>query len=749
MSTQLQPKMVKITVDGVDVEVPDGAILIEALKMQGLDVPNFCYYKNLPAQASCRMCLVRIEKVPRLQPSCTTAVREGMVVHASSDEIVEARRAMLEFTLANHPLDCPVCDRGGECELQDMVFKFGKVDARFTEVKHPTPEVDISPLIYNDAQRCVFCYRCTRVCDLWMDVGALAKLDRGSHETIGTFDGWLDCEHCGNCVDVCPTGTLMHTSYKYGPRPWDLVETESTCNHCADGCRVRLSSRGNEVHRSVARQGTGINEEYLCVKGRYGMDFINSEGRLTQPLLRRDGELAPVSWDEALAHVGTRLKEIADAKGPDAVGVLGSRRVTNEGNFATAGVARALGTKNLSYVPDYDLETFFSSLGGRLARRDDIFAADLVFVLGGDPKEFQPLTAYFVLQAHHREKTQIVAAGARMPRLAKRAKQFVRVRPGSEAALLAALADSASSAKMAPIVGCAVEEIDALRASLEASKRLVVMVGPELGGAALQAAASLGTLLAPLADGDRDVSYRPLVGFANSVGVHDVVTAAGGTGAFRALADGIGSEISALYAVGADLLAEPDGEALKERLSKLDFLVVQDLFMTDLAKMADVVLPAASFAEQEGTFTNLAGEVQRVHKSIEPVGHSRPDWLIGNQLARVLGTDLGFRHSPAVAFKRVAESAPAYANVSYQRLSIEGIAPTERVAVTPSRNGIVLALVKQADAVDTAVPLDESVYAMGEGLFALGTTARHSRLLSSSFVDGRATGRPFQEEYAS
>jgi anaerobic selenocysteine-containing dehydrogenase len=329
--------------------------------------------------------------------------------------------------------------------------------------------------------------------------------------------------------------------------------------------------------------------------------------------------------------------------------------------------------------------------------------------------------------------------------MAKRAKQFLRVRPGAESALLAALADGASAAKMAPIAGCTVEEIDALRAALEASKRLVVMVGPDLDAASLQAAASLGTLLA---GGDRDVSYRPLVGYANSVGVHDVVTAAGGTADFAAVAAKLGSEVSALYAVGADLLGEPGAEALKARLGRLDFLVVQDLFLTELAAMADVVLPAASFAEQEGTFTNLAGEVQRCHKSIEPVGSSRPDWLVGNQLARLLGTDLGFRHSPAVAFKRIAEAAPAYASVSYQRLSHEGIVQTERASASAARNALVLALVKQADAVDASVPLDTSVAQMGEGLFALGTTASHSRLLSSAFAEGRATGRPFEEEYA-
>src|SRR5438105_5601347 len=239
--------LINLTIDGKPVQAAPGTLIINAAKQVGIEIPSFCYYDGLTLQAACRMCLVEVDKTPKPQVACTLPVSEGMVVHTDTPVVHAARKGMVEFMLTNHPLDCPVCDRGGECELQDMVFKFGKVDARFTEVKHPTPEIDISPFIYNDAQRCVFCYRCTRVCDLWMDVGALAKLDRGSHETIGTFDGWLDCEHCGNCVDVCPTGTLMHTSYKYGPRPWDLTETESTCSYCADGCRVRLSPPNNVV----------------------------------------------------------------------------------------------------------------------------------------------------------------------------------------------------------------------------------------------------------------------------------------------------------------------------------------------------------------------------------------------------------------------------------------------------------------------------------------------------------------------
>jgi NADH-quinone oxidoreductase subunit G len=734
---------VKITVDGQEVEVPEGALLIEALKLQGMDIPNFCYYQNLPAQASCRMCLVRIEKMPRLQPSCTTTVKEGMVIEASSPEIVDMRRGMLEFALANHPLDCPVCDRGGECELQDMVFKFGKVDARFTEEKHPTPEVDISPFIYNDAQRCIFCYRCTRVCDLWMDVGALAKLNRGSHETIGTFDGWLDCEHCGNCVDVCPTGTLMHTSYKYGPRPWDLDETETTCSYCADGCRVRLGSRDNVVHRAVARQGTGINEEYLCVKGRYGMDYVNADERLTSPLVRRNGQLVPATWDEALRHVAGRLSEVAQAKGPDSVAVLGSRRITNEGNFAMGDLARAIGTKNLSWVPDYDLKTFFGALGGKLATKTDIYGADLVFVLGGDPKEEQPLTAYFVLQAVLKTNTQIVAAAARRPRIAKRAKQFVHLRPGSEAALLSGLADGGSASSVADAVGCSAEEIDALREALVAAKKLVVMIGPEVRGAALEAAASLGGLLAA---GERDVTYRPLVYYNNSIGAFDALTAGGGTIAWDELAGMLGDGVSALYCAGADLLNEPNGEELRDRLARLDLLVVQDIFMSDLAHMAEVVLPASTFAEQEGTFTNIAGQVQRVHKAIEPVGQSRPDWMIASQVARHLGSDPGYRNSASVVFKKLAEANPGYAAISYPKLAVEGAMQAERPVAGRAREAFVEALGAQAGAADRNAPMDDRPVSMGEGLFAIGTVSSHSRLLTNAFADGHAKGRPVEEE---
>ncbi len=744
MSTENAPQTVKITVDGHPIEVPAGSLLLEALKLQGLDVPNFCYYWNLPAQASCRMCLVRIEKVPRLQPSCTTVVRDGMVVEASSPEIIEMRRVMLDFMLANHPLDCPVCDRGGECELQDTVFKFGHVDALFTEEKHHQPEITISPFIYNDAQRCVFCYRCTRVCDLWMDVGALAKLNRGSHETIGTFDGWLDCEHCGNCVDVCPTGTLMHTSYKYGPRPWNLDETETTCSYCADGCRVRLGSRNEVVHRSVARQGTGINEEYLCVKGRYGTGFINSDERLTSPMIRRNGELVAVGWDDALEHVAARLKEIAASNGADAVAVLGSTRLTNEGNFAIADVAEAIDTTNLSYIPDYDLAAFFGAVGGRLATKEDIYAADRIVVIGGDPKEHQPLTAYFILQAVLSGKTELYVAASRLARIRKRAKQFVHLRMGGEAALLHGIADRAAGTLAAERAGISVAELDAFRSGLEAGKRIVVMIGSEVSGDALAAAAALGAILG---DG-REVTFRPLAYDNNSIGAFDALGARSPIADFAAVHDAIGEGVKALYAAGADLLGDDDAESVRARLRKLDFLVVQDLFMTEAAALADVVLPAASFAEQDGTFTNIAGQVQRVHRSIEPVNGSRPDWMIAAQIARLLGSDAGYRGTVGNVFKKFAAANAAYEGITYASLATNPWPQTRRPSNAPARQALLEALARASAATDTTNPVDPTPVEMGEGLFRLGTIARRAPLLVDAFAEGKARGRSVEEEAA-
>src|ERR1700744_585846 len=297
---------VTFTVDGKKLTAPAGTLLIEACREASIPIPQFCYYPGLSLQAACRMCLVRLEKVPKLQTACTTPVAEGMVVTTESDEIIQARKATIELLLGNHPLDCPVCDAGGECELQDMTFKYGAPESLYTEVKQHREEQQWSPVVFFDRPRCILCYRCVRTCGEGMDVWALGVQNRGVTSTIAPNGGdHLACEECGMWIGVCPGGALTSGTYRYKTRPWEMNHVSTVCTHCGDGCKTTLGVRsvndGTEIIRGDNRDKSGMNGDFLCVKGRYAFDFNNSPVRLTQPMLRgADGVHRPVSWEEAL-----------------------------------------------------------------------------------------------------------------------------------------------------------------------------------------------------------------------------------------------------------------------------------------------------------------------------------------------------------------------------------------------------------------------------------------------------------------
>src|ERR1700761_3490011 len=327
---------VTFTVDGRKLTAPVGTLLIEACREASIPIPQFCYYPGLSLQAACRMCLVRLEKVPKLQTACTTPVAEGMVVTTESDEIIQARKATVELLLGNHPLDCPVCDAGGECELQDMTFKYGAPESLYVEAKQHREEQQWSPVVFFDRPRCILCYRCVRMCGEGMDVWALGIQERGVRAVIApNQEDHLDCEECGMCIDVCPVGALTSGSYRYRTRPWEMNHVSTVCTHCADGCKVTLGVRstteGAEIIRADNRDKSGINGDFLCAKGRFGFDFVDSSDRLTQPLVRNAaGKLEPATWEQALRAAGAKLKEIRDSRGGAAVGVIGSNRTTNE-----------------------------------------------------------------------------------------------------------------------------------------------------------------------------------------------------------------------------------------------------------------------------------------------------------------------------------------------------------------------------------------------------------------------------------
>jgi NADH-quinone oxidoreductase subunit G len=716
MSTEL----IKVTINGKDFQVAKGARLIDVCREKGFDIPSFCYYADLALQASCRMCLVRIEKMPKLQTSCTIICTDGMIVTTQSEEIEKAQRGMTEFLLANHPLDCPVCDRGGECELQEMTFDWGGLEERFTERKNYHAERYLSPMVANDPQRCILCKRCTRVCDEWMGEDAIEAGGRGAHTVIGTYLGWLDCSQCGNCIEVCPTGTLLDATYRHQTRPWELAQNITTCNFCSDGCQMSLGSRGGEVLRSVARDRyvNGINGEFLCVKGRFGHPFINHEARIRTPMIRykKGGKLIPATWDEAIRHVAERLDAIADEHGRNSIGVVGSPRLTNEAlhvlhKFAT----ELVGTENYTTTDRFSLRSFFNNLSAPLATHRDIRYAKTIVQIGGDPGELQPLTGRAVRQAVRNGGATLVLVNSVPIRLREQARVFLHVRPGTEDAIVLALADSATDKLAAQKAGIEAQEIEAARQAIaNTTGDVVVLVSHEISSDAQAIVAQLPRVFA--AEGRR-VLFQPLPFYNNSIGAHDMGMMDAPTSALHLLA-ATGSEIRALYMAGSFLPEQL--AAHQEALARLDFLVVQELFENETTAAADVVLPAATYAEQDGTFTNNSGLVQRVRQSIPPLHQSKPDWMITAQLAKELGLDFGYEMSAGAVFRDIAKSVPAYSEMSYPKLKDETNPVQARYEIGGADSGDASALRSRVEALPDIGEKINVTPDVGVELFRLG-----------------------------
>ncbi|MEP6903468.1 MAG: molybdopterin-dependent oxidoreductase [Actinomycetota bacterium] len=648
-------ELIKVKINEQDFEVEKGARLIDVCLEKGFGIPSFCYYKDLALQASCRMCLVRIEKMPKLQTSCTITCTDGMIVTTQSEEIEKAQRSMGEFLLANHPLDCPVCDRGGECELQEVIFDWGDVEERFTEKKNAQPEKYLSPIVANDPQRCILCKRCTRVCDEWMGEDAIEAGNRGVNTVIGTYGGWLNCSQCGNCIEVCPTGTLLDGTYRHETRPWELEQTISTDVYGSDGMQISLGSRGGLVHRIVARDRyvNGLNGEFLDVKARFGHGFINHADRLKIPLIRykKGGKLIPATWDEAIALVANKFKE----SGKD-VGVISSSRLTNEAIFTLKRFATEVaGSDNYAVTDSYDLAPFFDNLSAPLATHKEIRYAKTILLIGGEPEEEQTFTAKQIRQAVRNSGAKLIIVNSVPIRLVAQASQFLHINPNSYDAFALAFAAALTkdSAKKLGIETSAFDEM--LKTIGETAGDLVVMFGGDLSP---EAQAVLANSAGNFGSADRRVLLHPLPLHNNSVGANDMMAGK------KSLAEVLKNSKALL--IGGSL---PETDA--ELLANKDFVVVQELFETATTEYADVVLPAASFAEIDGTFTNNMGFVQRVRQAIEPVHQAKSDWIITSLIAREMGADFGYNLSATMVFKAIADSIPAYEGLRYPHLKDE------------------------------------------------------------------------------
>lgn len=647
-------EQIKVTINEQEFEVEKGARLIDVCREKGYGVPSFCYYKDLELQASCRMCLVRIDKMPKLQTSCTISCTDGMVVTTASEEVEKAQRAMGEFLLANHPLDCPVCDRGGECELQEVIFDWGDVEQRFSERKNVAPEKYLSPIIANDPQRCILCKRCTRVCNEWMGEDAIEAGNRGANTVIGTYGGWLNCSQCGNCVEVCPTGTLLDGVYRHETRPWELDQTVSTDVYSSDGMQISIGSRGGKVHRIVARDRyvNGLNGEFLDVKARFAHEFIDHPDRIKTPLIRysKGGKLIPATWDAAIKFAADGLKNAGNS-----VGVVASPRLTNEAVFTLKKFATdAVGSNNFAVSDAHDLASVFDNLSVPLCTHNEIRHASTIVLIGGEPEEEQTFTAKQIRQAVQNGGAKFICVNDTPINLSRRATQFVHVNAGTTDAFALCAVDPSYDAAAAGKMGVAASEIDAVRkAILETQGDVVIMLGAERSS---DAQAVIAANAASLAGEGRRVLLHPLAKYNNSVGAHDM------TAGRKAVADVVKGSKSLLI-----------GGSLQDAsiLSGKDFVVVQELFLTETAEYADVIFPAASFAEVDGTFTNNAGNVQRVRKAIDPLHQSKPDWMITASIAREMGVEIAAEWSPSAIFRSIADSVPAYEGLRYPAMKDE------------------------------------------------------------------------------
>jgi NADH-quinone oxidoreductase subunit G len=675
--------LVKITVDGREIEVPHGELVIKAAQEHGTYIPRFCWHPRMKEVGMCRMCLVEIE-TPRgtiLTTSCTTPSAEGMVIHTASETAKKAQEGILEFLLINHPLDCPVCDKGGECPLQDQTLAYGPGESRFVEEKrHYEKPIPISDLVFLDRERCILCARCTRFADEIAGDPLIEFKDRGNHTSVETFpDLPFSSYFSGNTVQICPVGALTASAFRFKARPWDLRKVESSCSHCTVGCRISVEASQNDVLRFSGVDNDPTNQGWLSDKCRFGFEFIGSENRLTTPLIKVDGEFREASWADALDVVADRLGAIIAEHGGDAVGGIGGARSTNEDAYGFGKFMRSVvGSNHVDAQLDDGLDPRF--LVGVTARAtiDDLDTAGAILLWGPDLKEESGSLYLRVRHAAQERGAKLVIVHPRRTGLDDRATHKLTYRPGEGAGLLAdlsagkgdyaAVRDTLAEGPVVAIVGRTgltespdlAEAVAAFALTLPDARVLPFAHRSNVFGALDMGVAP--TLLPGRVPVDEAEAIAQLEAVWGPIPTHGGLDTAG---MLEGLVEG---DLKALILMGADPVRDvPSGDAARRALEAAEFVVALDLFLTDSTGLADVVLPAEAFGEKEGTVTNLEGRVQKVNRIVTGPGQSQSDWTILDDISRRMGKPLGFASAEAIS-KEIADVAPAYAGISWDLL---------------------------------------------------------------------------------
>ncbi|HTI13648.1 MAG TPA: NADH-quinone oxidoreductase subunit NuoG [Dictyobacter sp.] len=711
-------ELIHLTIDDMPVAVPPGTLVYAAAKQAGIEVPIYCYHPKMPPLGACRMCFVEIEKLPKPpQTACTTPVAEGMIVHTQTEKVLKARRGTLEFLLINHPLDCPICDKAGECDLQDFTLRHGPGGTRFDQPKRHYPKpIPVSNDVMLDRERCILCQRCTRFSsEISMDNG-LVMINRGFRMEVGTApEHAFDSVFSGNTVEICPVGALTAATYRFKARPWELKRTPSVCNNCSVGCNARIDSRVDKIMRLMSRNNDEIDDGWLCNRGRWEFDYVNSPQRLRTPLLRRNGTLTPASWSEVLTFIAARTRKIITQHGAQAVAGIGSTRTTNEEAYLFQKFLRqVVGTPNVDHFHGYfpDIRDQFTDKPWAMTNSiAEIEQASHIVLIGSDPYQRQPILNLRIKKAM-RQGAKILIVNSAPTELDRFATQRATIPEytigGAVKVMLKHLLKNkkvkeharyneiATNIQRQDQIVLATEDEYGARLTTQlydlvdeiASAEKAIILYDEL--ATREPGADIAADIQALAILTDNINrpgtgVGPLYGNANSLGARDMGLLPDALPGYQpALETGLSydailqdEQIKALFIMGANPAQRLATEKLPDHL---ELIVVQELLPTTTALQADVVLPATSFAEKEGSMTNVDHHVQMVRRALRPLPGAKADWEILIALANAMGQNWTYA-SPRDIFDEIAEINPFYAGLAYEDLGLQGIRITQEQEV--------------------------------------------------------------------
>ena len=720
--------MLTVTINDRKIVLEAPVTILEAARKNGIDIPTLCHHPVLELWGGCRMCLVEVEKMPRLQTACTVKMADGMAVRTETPRVAAARKAVLEFLLINHPLDCPTCDKAGICSLQDLTVKYGAVAGRFEEGKRVFPESVDDPVIVRNMKRCIMCTRCVRMCEGVQGASAIGVINRGAKSHVEPLSGGrYNCEYCGNCLSVCPVGAVMSRLHRYTYRPWQMEKTVKTvCGYCGTGCTLRLEVRDESIKRVSADFEEGVNKGLLCNRGRFGYGYVDSTERLKTPLIRRGDKLEPTTWSEALGYAAEKLLEIKKTHGGAAIGGIAGGRNTNEEIYLFQKLLRAgLGSNNIDSIARMGLlpaQQILEGIFGQGAAANiisGISRSDAVLVVATDPTQVNPVMGLQVRAAanagkkvvtighmhglrRHRTHSLEAAAGQEAMVLAGLLNELLKVKtlPGENAELEAAIKGLAgelpSAHEAAGAAGIPASSITEAASALKDVSTSSIIVGRELAAsvdmkANMALLAAAGYVLnsrmfiaserpneqglvelgcAPdLLPGDRPLEVRTFREKCEEAWGAPVSEKPGLT--LMEMIEGAGDTIKAMYVMGEDPAFNlPGRKRVKEALGRLELLIVQEIFMTDTAMMADVVFPALAWSEKEGTYTNLEKRIQKLERALARDGVE--DWKILAEIASRTGLKSAYKRASDV-LKEIALVSPVHAGLSFEAIGEDGL----------------------------------------------------------------------------